>query len=113
MGRATAVAAVAIALMIGASQPRADDKPQPRSGPWIEADLVVQLHFDWTAGSDNPDNRIRQLYIEHSEFEVAVHATDWLTLHLHPVAEPVRLPLPGRDAWFRGFAMYMQELYVE
>jgi opacity protein-like surface antigen len=113
MGRTTAIAAIALALVLGAVAARAEDKPQRRTGPWIEADLAVQLHFDWTVGSDDPGNRIRQLYFEHSELEIGVHATDWLTLRLHPVAEPVRRPLPGRDAWFRGFAMYMEELYVE
>ncbi|MBV9834214.1 MAG: hypothetical protein JO055_07410 [Alphaproteobacteria bacterium] len=112
MGRTTAVAAIALTLMTGVSAARAEDKPQHR-GPWIEADLAIQLRFDWTAGSDNPGNRIKQLYVEHSEFVIGIHATDWLSLYLHPVAEPLRPPLPGRDAWFRGFGMYMQELYAE
>ncbi len=108
-----AIAAIALALMVGVGRPRAEDKPQHPAAPWIEADLQFQLRFDWTAGSDNPGNRIKQLYIDNGDAEFGLHATDWLTLHVHPVANAVRPPLPGRDAWFHGFAMYMEELYAE
>src|SRR5262249_17262846 len=53
------------------------------------------------------------LYIDNGDFEFALHATDWLSLHVHPTANAVRPPLPGRNAWFRGFAMYMEELFVD
>lgn len=107
------IVAMALALLAGIGAVHAEDRSQKPAAPWIELDLSFQLRFDWTVGSDNPDNRIKQLFIEHGDFEVGLHLTDWLALRLHPVAGAVRPPLPGRNAWFRGFGMYMEELFVE
>lgn len=112
---ARSVAILAIALLVGAAAAAAtaQDK-QPRSqAPLIEIDLAFQLRFDRTVASDNPDNRISQLFVEHGDIELRLHATDWLALHAHVAAGSVRPPLPGRDAWFRGFAMYVEELAVD
>lgn len=105
--------AIALALTIGAGESNAQDKKQKPAAPWITVDASFQLRFDWAAASNNPDNRIKQLFIEHGDFEFGLHATDWLVLRAHVAAGAVRPPLPGRNAWFRGFAMYMEELFVE
>lgn len=110
---ARSIAAIAIALVVGATAAGANDKKQRPATPWLEFDPSFQLRFDWTAASDNPDNRIKQLFIEHGDFEFGLHMAEWLVLRAHIAAGAVRPPLPGRDAWFRGFAMHMEELYVE
>jgi len=110
---AKAVAAIALGLLVGSAGALADDKKPRPTAPWIELDLGFHLRFDWAVASDDPGNRIKQLYIEHGDIQVGFHATDWLAVHAHVLAEGVRPPLPGRNAWFRGFAMYMEELYVE
>lgn len=112
---ARAVAALAIALIVGAMAGAAiaQDKSPKSQAPLLEIDLAFQLRFDRTFASDNPDNRISQLFIEHGDIELRLHATEWLTLQAHVVAGSVRPPLPGRNAWFRGFAMYIEELAVE
>lgn len=105
--------AIALALVIGAGESHAQEKTQKPVAPRITVDASFQLRFDWAAASNNPGNRITQLFIEHGDFEFGLHGTDWLVLRAHFAAGAVRPPLPGRNAWFRSFAMYMEELFVE
>lgn len=113
MSRIRAGLAIALALAIGAGASHAQDKQQKPAAPRISVDASFQLRFDWAAASNNPGNRITQLFIDNGDFEFGLHATDWLVLRAHVAAGAVRPPLPGRNAWFRGFAMYMEELFVE
>jgi len=113
MSRIRAGIALAFVLVLGAHEPYAQEKKQELVAPWISIDASLQLRFDWTVASDRAGNRIKQLFIEHGDLEFGLHGTDWLTLRAHIAAGAVRPPLPGRNAWFRGFGMYMEELFVE
>ena len=111
--RAGIALALALVLTIAAGGSQAQEKKPKPAVPRIELDASFQLRFDWTAASNNPGDRITQLFIENGDFEFGLHATDWLVLRAHVAAGAVRPPLPGRNAWFRGFAMYMEEFFVE
>lgn len=107
---ARAIAAFAFALVVGATGADANDKTRRPPTPWLEIDPSFQLRLDSVAASGSHATR---LFIEHGDLEFGLHLTDFLTVRAHVAAGAVRPPLAGRNAWFRGFAMYMEELFVE
>ncbi len=78
----------------------------------IRGEMHIELHNDWTAHSDDPDNERNDA---NTKIETSLEApiTDAFSLKSLLTLETVRDPDPGQDRFFGDEGLYAQELFGE
>ncbi len=79
---------------------------------WITGEISFEVQNDGTVKSDDPDNERNDLYAT-IEPGVTVHFTPEFSFTAHAVFEPVRDPDPGKDRYFDGHGLYVDELHLD
>ncbi len=115
MNKAIAAWGLAAAIGCGPALARGDDKenPKPVETPYLKGSLGIQLRFDGTFAGDDDPGRRALLYLDEGDAEFSLHPTDWLALKAHVKGSTVRGPAPRTSEAFRGFGVFMEELYVD
>ncbi len=106
-----AVAAVAAGGAAAALAHGGDRKPVDT--PYIAAEIGVQLRFDWTFAGDDEFGRRVLLYLDEGEAKFGLHLNDWFSIQTHFKGETVHGPAAGTSEAFRGFGVFMEQLYVD
>jgi hypothetical protein len=88
----------------------AEDKKEEQH--WITGEVAFEVQNDATVDSDDPDNERNDLYAT-IEPGVTVHFTPEFSFTAHAVFEPVRDPDPGKDRYFDGHGIYVDELHLD
>ncbi len=114
--RATATAligAVSIGLFAGPLRADEDDaaaKTAPKSYPYIEGEVSIELHHDSVVQSSDPDLEGNDSFTK-TELEAAAHFNKYFALYTHFTLEPVLDRDAGDDRFFGDHGVYVEELY--
>lgn len=105
--------AVALALAIFQSLPaRADNEEEAATYPFVDGELELSLGNDNLFSSDDPGNRINDLFPE-AALAAQFHFTPGLLLNLGLTLEPVLDPLPFEDRFFGDVGLYVDTLSLQ
>lgn len=101
------LAAVVIGGVLVLGKPAVAEDAAP-----IKGEMHIELHNDWTARSDDPDNERNDV---NTKIETSLEApiTGAFSIKSLLTLETVRDPDPGQDRFFGDEGLYAQELFGE
>ena len=111
---AIAVLACVSAMCASSASLRAEDddaeKAKPKSYPYIDGELSIEMHHDFVFDSNNADLEGNDSFTK-TELEAAAHFNKYFALYTHFTFEPVLDRDAGEDRFFEDHGIYAEELY--
>ena len=91
---------------------REGGKSRSDGGPFFQMELEASFRIDGPVATDFTPTRAAQMYLDDFHAHFAGFANDWLSLQGLIKGEPVRSLEPRRSEAFRGFGLFIEQLYV-
>lgn len=81
-------------------------------GPFVQGELEAAFRIDGPVATDFGPHRAARMYLDDVGLSFAAFANEWLSLQGTIKGEPLRSLRPHRSEAFRGFGLFVEELYV-
>ncbi|HEX2888422.1 hypothetical protein [Vineibacter terrae] len=82
-------------------------------GPFIQGAFEASFRVDGPVATDFTPHRAAQMYLDDVNLGFGLHFNDWLSVQGNVRGEPLRTLRPHRSEAFRGFGLFMEQLFVD